>query len=101
MYRPDALVVAVRAVLVPMSVSVTDAPATTAPVGSVTDPATVPVEVDCAHAGREPPTQTTNRKTRANFTLRMYIASSNREIDCCDWPRKPADANHLHDVGVS
>src|SRR5271169_619301 len=89
MYRPDALVVVVRGVLVAMSVSVTAAPDTTAPVGSVTEPATVPVEVDCAHEGRAPATQITNRKTRAKFILRMYIASSNREIDSCDWPRNP------------
>src|ERR1700693_575026 len=89
MYRPDGLVVVVRGVLVATSVSVTTAPATTAPVGSVTEPATVPVEVDCAHAARELPTQTTNNRTRANFTLRMYIASSDRKIEGCDWPRKP------------
>jgi hypothetical protein len=41
-------------------------------------PATVPEEVDCAHTGRAPPTQTTNKRTRANFKLRICIASSDR-----------------------
>jgi hypothetical protein len=50
MYRPASLLVAVRELLVATSVSVTVAPATTAPDGSVTVPATVPVDVDCAQA---------------------------------------------------
>src|ERR1019366_1071361 len=73
MYRPVALVVAFRALLVETSVSVTVTPSTTAPVWSVTTPTTVPLDVDCAHAGRALPTQTTNRRTRASFTLRMCI----------------------------
>jgi|SRR5580692_11535954 hypothetical protein len=93
MYRPDALVVVVRAVLIPMSVSVTVAPATTAPVGSVTEPATVPVEVDCAHVGKELPTHTTKSRTRANFTLRVYIVSSDQEIGCCERPREDESLN--------
>src|SRR5580692_1759332 len=92
MYRPDALVVVVRGVLVPMSVSVTVAPATTAPVGSDTEPATVPVEADCAHAARQLPTQTTTSRTNANFRLRMYIVSSDREIKCRDWPGKTGES---------
>ena len=47
---------------------------TVAPLGSVTTPATVPVDVDCAHAGRTAPTQTSSRRTRASFTLRMCIS---------------------------
>jgi hypothetical protein len=46
MYRPASFVVTVRDVLVVESVRVTVAPATTAPEGSATDPATVPVDVD-------------------------------------------------------
>src|SRR6202167_4140682 len=97
MYRPDALVDVVRGVLVPVSVSVTFAPATTAPVGSVTEPATVPVEVDCAHAGRELPTQTTKSRTRANFTLRMYIVSSDQRLSVAT-DRAKESLNHFHHV---
>jgi hypothetical protein len=75
-YRPLALELAVRGILVEMSVSVIAAPATTAFDGSLTEPETVPDDADCAHTGRIPPMQTTNRRTRANFTLRMCIASS-------------------------
>src|SRR5208282_5269 len=92
MYRPDALVVVLRGVLVPMSVSVTAAPATTAPVGSVTEPVTVPVEVDCAHTARQLPTQTSKSRTKTNFRLRMYIASSDQEIECRDRPGKTGES---------
>jgi hypothetical protein len=39
----------------------------------VTTPATVPVDVDCAHAGSLP-AQTTNTRTRASFIFRVCIA---------------------------
>src|ERR1700689_5973885 len=92
MYRPVALVLVVRGTLVEISVSVTDASGTTAPVGSVTEPATVPVEVDCAHAARALPAQTTKSRTRANLTLRMNIVSSNHKIECRGWPKKPDES---------
>jgi hypothetical protein len=76
MYRPSLLVVVVRATLVEESVSVTVAPGTTAFDWSVTEPATVPDEVDCDHTGRATPKQTTNTKTRASLKLRACIASS-------------------------
>src|SRR5580704_8764355 len=102
MYRPDALLVVARAILVPASVRVTVAPATTAPVGSVTEPATTPVEVDCAHPGKELPTQITKNRTRAHFTLRMYIVSSDQEIKCRDRPRKIDESRkHCHHVEFS
>ena len=75
MYRPVSFVVVVREVLVATSVSVTVAPDTTAPDWSVTVPATVPVAVDCAHIGRVP-TQSTTRRNRASFMLRMCNGSS-------------------------
>jgi hypothetical protein len=50
--------------LVAVSVSVTVAPGTTAPDGSVTDPATVPVDVDCAQAGRALLKQSTAKQRR-------------------------------------
>src|SRR5271154_1502706 len=74
MYRPAALEVVLREILVEVSVSVILAPATTAPVGSVTAPAIVPVDVDCAHMGRALPTQITTRRNRANLVLRAFIA---------------------------
>src|SRR5436305_4035265 len=51
MYRPWPFVVAVRVVLVEVSVKLTVAPETTAPDGSVTAPASVPVLVDWAKSG--------------------------------------------------
>jgi hypothetical protein len=75
------LVVVLRAVLVEVSVSVTAAAGTTAFDWSVTPPATVPVDDDCDHRGRAPPKQTINKRTRTNFTLRVYIASSYQEIE--------------------
>jgi hypothetical protein len=74
--------------LVVVSVNVTAAPDTSAPVGSVTEPATVPVDVDCAHAESALPTQTTKSRTRVNFTVRMYIVSSEQKIEYRDSPTK-------------
>src|SRR6204780_2282453 len=69
MYRPSLLVVVVRAILVVVSVSLTAAAGTTAPDGSVITPATVPVDVDCAHAGKLP-AQTANTRT---ITIASFI----------------------------
>src|ERR1700722_5399241 len=72
MYRPSLLVLVVRAMLVVVSVSVTAASGTTAPDWSVMTPATVPVDVDCAHAGRLP-APTANIRTRTSFIPRVCI----------------------------
>src|ERR1700731_2274934 len=65
MYRPESFVVSLRDVLVAASVSVTVAPATDAPAGSVTAPCIVPVEIACPRAGIGINTQiSTNRKQK-------------------------------------
>jgi hypothetical protein len=58
---------------VAVSVNETVAPATTAPLGSVIVPATVPEEIDCAQMGRLQARQTTKRRNSARFMLHMCI----------------------------
>jgi hypothetical protein len=79
------LVVVARVTFVVVSVTTTVAPGTTAPDWSVIEPAIVPVDVDCAHMGRALPTQITNRRNRANFTLREFIIFLRYgNSSCCD-----------------
>ena len=75
---------AVREIVVEVSVSVIAAPATTAFDGSVTEPETVPDDADCDHTGRALPTHATNSRTRTDLKLRVYIASSDQKIECRD-----------------
>ena len=67
--------VAVRGMLVAISVSVIVAPDTTAFDGSATEPETVPDEADSDHTGKAPPKQTNKRRTRTDFTLRMAFSA--------------------------
>src|SRR5260370_27283279 len=72
-YRPESLVLVVRGLLVARSVSVTSAPATVPPCGSVTTPVTLPVS-PCAKAGallrvKKPPTQTDSAKKNESLFI--------------------------------
>src|SRR5207248_962672 len=68
MYRPASLVLLVREVLVEVSLRVTVAPLTTAPLASVTTPVTVPVFEDCAQRGKALPRYSTAAAERNKVT---------------------------------
>src|ERR1043166_10143053 len=92
LYRPESFVVASCFALVAMSVSVTPAPGTAAPCGSLTRPVTLPDEAVCAATGlaqnaSESPMQTTNPGKNAT----LFICSSLQEID-----RKSTRLNSSH-----
>src|ERR1700761_5946314 len=77
-YRPASFVVTVRALCVATSVNTTLAPGTTAPDESVTAPATVPVDVDCAQTGAALLSQS---------TAEHRTKQANREVKICRWTR--------------
>jgi hypothetical protein len=72
MYRPFSLVDADRGVFVALSVRATVAAATAAPEGSVTVPATVPVEALCENSAEG---------TKRRLQSKTAITSSDRLLD--------------------